>query len=226
MNVIKQKDPPEIIRRIGLDLLVLLTASGTVAVAFVAVYLNDLVDAVALIVVVYCGLYCLFSENGAVKLNGGKSVERFNYCLIRERERFVDALALDKLGCHRRGRDRRAAAEGLELYVNYDVVLNFEVYSHYIAAGRVSDLADSGGIFYFTNVSRICEMVHNFCAVVHIILSFPVIVEGAHLAQARNDGRELFENVIDVLVGVLMRKGETERAVRLFVRQTDRKKDV
>ena len=59
-----------------------------------------------------------------------------------------------------------------------------------------------------------------------IFLSFSVIVERAHLAQARNDGRKLFENVVNVLVGVLVGEGKTERAVCLFVRQTDREKNV
>lgn len=125
------------------------------------------VDALALVVVGKSGTYSLLCENGAVYLLRRKSLERFDNCLVGKAQSVVDRLALYHFGCDGRSCDRCAAAEGLELTIGDSlcIVIDLDVHLHYIAALCVADLADTVCVFDFTNVSRVCEMVHYFIAV-------------------------------------------------------------
>lgn len=154
----------------GVMLELMMSVAGlTVSVAVVTVDLYFLINAVALVVVVDRCLNSFFGEHRAMNLNGRKSVKSLYNCLIGKLKRIVYALTLDQLGCHRRCSDSSTASEGLELNVNYDIVLDLEKYLHYIAACCVSDLAYCRGIFDFAYVSGIGEVIHYFCTVVHII---------------------------------------------------------
>ena len=41
-------------------------------------------------------------------------------------------------------------------------------------------------------------------------------IDRAHGAESRYDGRELFEDIIHVFIGILMTEGDTERSVRVL----------
>ena len=77
----------------------------------------------------------------------------------------VDGLALDHFGGHGGGGDGAAAAEGLELHVLDDVVLDLQVDLHDVAALGVADLADAVGVLDLANVSGMLKMIHNFFTV-------------------------------------------------------------
>ena len=79
-----------------------------------------------------------------------------------ESEGILNALALDKLGSHRRGSDCSAAAERLELAICDNIVLvDLEIYLHNIAALCIADNANALRVINLTNVSGIGEMIHN-----------------------------------------------------------------
>ena len=77
----------------------------------------------------------------------------------------MDGLALDHLGSHGRGSDGAAAAEGLELHIFDDVVLDLQVDFHDIAALGVADLTNAVGILNDADVPGMGEVIHNFFTV-------------------------------------------------------------
>ena len=83
----------------------------------------------------------LLRQHGAVQLVGGQTVQGFGHGLIGQAHGIVNGLALDHLGSHGGGGDSGAAAEGLELHVFDDVVFNFQIDLHDIAALGVAYLA-------------------------------------------------------------------------------------
>ena len=111
--------------------------------------------AVFVVVILDRGLDCFFCKDGAVDLLRGKTVESFCNRLICELESLADGLALDHFGSHRARCDRGAAAEGLELDVNDDVVLDLEIYLHNISALCVADLADAVSILDDADVAGV-----------------------------------------------------------------------
>lgn len=175
-------------------------------------------------------LYGLLGEDGAVDLDSRQTAERFDNGFVCHCEGFLDRAALDELRRHGRCRDSGAAAEGLELNVNDYVIFDLEEHLHDIAAGSVADGAYTVRVFDLAHVSRMSEMIHYFFTVLHGIIPFLLLgiarINGAHCAQACNDGGELFYNVVDVCVGVVMRERDAHGAVSFFGRQADREKHV
>ena len=102
-------------------------------------------------------------------LDRRQTVECLHHGTVGELQRIVDALALDHFRCHRGGRHRRTAAERLELAVRDRVLVDFQVHFHDVAALGIADLADAVGIFNFTHIARVDEVIHHFFAVIHII---------------------------------------------------------
>ena len=122
-------------------------------------------NSVFVVVILDRGLDCFLGKDGAVDLLRGKTVEGFRNRLVGELERLADRLALDHFGCHRARCDRGAAAEGLELDVNDDVILDLEIYLHNISALCVADLADAVSILDDADVAGVAEMIHYLFAV-------------------------------------------------------------
>ena len=93
------------------------------------------------------------------------AVERFGDSLVGERHRILDTLTFDQLRCHRAGRDRAGAAEGLELDVRDDLVIYFQIHFHDIAAFSIADLADAVRVLDDADILRIQKMLHYFFAI-------------------------------------------------------------
>ena len=112
--------------------------------------------------------FVLRVEQVLPSLRNGQAVERFGNRLVGQLERFLKRLALDHLGCHRAGRDRRAAAEGLELdTLNDPVVRHLEVDLHDVAALGVANLADAVCILDLAHVARMGEVIEHLFTVLH-----------------------------------------------------------
>ena len=77
----------------------------------------------------------------------------------------MNGLALDHLGGHGGGGNGAAAAEGLELHVLDDVILDFQVDLHDVAALGVADLTNAIGILNYANIAGVGEVIHNFFTV-------------------------------------------------------------
>ena len=77
----------------------------------------------------------------------------------------MNGLALDHLGGHGGRGDGAAAAKGLELHVLDDVVLDFQVDLHDVAALGVADLTNAIGILNYANIAGVGEVIHNFFTV-------------------------------------------------------------
>lgn len=99
------------------------------------------------------------------------AVERLNDGAVGKLQRLVNCLALDHFRRHGRSGYRRAAAEGFELDIGNDVVVDFKIDAHNIAALGVSDFADGVGVGYFAHVARVHEVVHDLFRIHNIILS-------------------------------------------------------
>ena len=108
-------------------------------------------------------------------LGGGKPIERLDNRLVRKLERVLDGGAFDHVGRHGACGDRCAAAERFKLRVLNHAVFDLQIHFHDIAAFRVADLADAVGIFNFTDIVRVGEMLQNFIRIQHIQQSFPYI---------------------------------------------------
>ena len=90
-------------------------------------------------------------------------VQRFHDRLVRHLHCLLDILSFDKLCRHTAGRHCRAAAEGFELYIADDLVLiDIEIDPHDVAALCIADRANTAGVFDFSHVSRMLEMIHYF----------------------------------------------------------------
>ena len=183
----------------------------------------------------------LLGQNGAVNLDGRKTVQRFHDRLVRQLQSFRDRLAFYKIGRHTACRDGRAAAEGHELYVRDDVVIDLDVHAHDVAALRVADFTDTVCIFDFANVVRVGEVFHYFCTVCHIV-SFPFvhsyriilklrdraavddrIPQRTHGAQTVDDLREHLDDIIGVALVVHVAEAETQGTVGYLVLKADGK---
>src|SRR6185369_14034577 len=90
---------------------------------------------------------------------------------VLDAHRLVDGHPLDPLGGQRRRRDRRAAAEGLELGVLDDaVVADLELQLHDVAAGRRADQPGTyAGIVLLEapDVARVLVVLQDLFAVCH-----------------------------------------------------------
>ena len=118
-----------------------------------------------LLIIFQCGLYSLLRKYGAVHLIIGKTVKRLCYGFVCKLHSLRYGLAFYHLGSHGAGCYGTAAAEGLELYILYDIILYLHVHLHDIAAFSVSYFTYRIRILYHTYVSGIAEMIHYFFTV-------------------------------------------------------------
>jgi len=123
------------------------------------------------VIIGYRAFYGFFREHGTVQFRGGQSVESRYDGFVCQAQRFFHGLSENHFGRNRRRGNRRAAPERLEFYICYNIVFYFQKDFHNVAAFRVADFAYAVGVFYFPNVSRVCEVIHDFFAV-HILLLF------------------------------------------------------
>ena len=135
-----------------------------------------ILDAVAVIVVLDGGLDGLLRQHGAVELVGGQAAQGVHHLAVGNGQGLVDGLALDHLGGHGGRGDGAAAAEGLELHVLDDVVPDFQVHLHNVAALGVAHLAHAVGVFDLTHIAGVHEMIHHDIAVQCHIQNAPFVV--------------------------------------------------
>ena len=140
-------------------------AAAMVAVLFQLAHDGFRVDALTTVVVGQSGLDGLLSQNRAVDLDGRQTFQSLDNGLVGQLQSLVNGLALDEVGGHAAGCDRSAAAEGEELDVNDDVVLDFEVHPHDVAALGVADFTHAVCVGDLTHVVRMCKMLHDLCAI-------------------------------------------------------------
>ena len=122
-------------------------------------------DAISVIIILDGGADSFLRQHGTVNLVGGQTVQRLNDGLIGQLQRLADGLALDKLSRHGAGSDRAAAAEGVELAVGDDAVLDLYIHAHDVAALGIADLADTVSIVNLADIAGMLEMIHNLIAV-------------------------------------------------------------
>ena len=72
-------------------------------------------------------------------LDGRQTFQSLDNSLVGQLQSLVHGLALDEVGGHAAGGNGCAAAEGEELDINDDVVLDLEVHPHDVAALGVAD---------------------------------------------------------------------------------------
>ena len=84
----------------------------------------------AAVVVFYSCLYGFLRQYGAVELVGGEAVQGLCYRFVGELQHLAEGLALDEFGGHGAGCYGAAAAEGLEFYIGYDIIVDLEVDLH------------------------------------------------------------------------------------------------
>ena len=110
----------------------------------------------------------LFRQKGAVDFHGGQAVERLHHRLVRNLQRLLHRLALHEFGCHAACRDRRTAAEGLELRIpDHTGVVDIEIDAHDIPADSVAHGTASARILDFPHVARVGEMIHYSIGIIH-----------------------------------------------------------
>ena len=94
-------------------------------------------------------------EDGAVHFVGGQAVKGFRYRFVGELHGVLYALTLDKLRRHRAGRYRAGAAEGFEFYVGDDIVVDFQIHFHDVAALGVADFTHAVRVLDHAEVARL-----------------------------------------------------------------------
>ena len=119
----------------------------------------------------------------------------------------------------------KGLAEGLELDVGDDAVLNLEEDAHDIAALGVADRADAGSVLNLANVAGIGEVIHHFFRI-HIVDLLCVVflfevavgVQRRHGAQTLDDLGQLLQHIVDLLFCGFAAQREAQRTVRNFMR--------
>jgi hypothetical protein len=97
-----------------------------------------------------------------VHLDWRQSIQGFGNRAIGDPFSFFQGFTLDHFGNHAAGGDSRGTAKSPEFYVLDDIIGYFDFNMHYIAAGRVANLADPAGLVNLTDIAGIHEMVHHF----------------------------------------------------------------
>ena len=117
-------------------------------------------NAVLVVVVLDGGLDRFLCQNRAVELVGGQSVQSLDHRLVGQFKGLTHRLALDQFGSHGAGGNCAAAAEGLELGVGNDVIVDLQIHLHNISALGVTHLADAVRIGDLTHIAGVAEVVH------------------------------------------------------------------
>ena len=161
----------------------------------------------------------------------GQTVQRFNDCFVRQRQRFGHRLTFDQFRRHRTGCDGAAAAEGFKFHVYNGVVFDFQVDFHDVAALGVSDLTDAVGIFQDAYIAGITEMIHYFFTIKsHKVTSlnykilfacFQIAPHGRDAPQIGHHVRNGIDHIVDFLLGGILGQGEPQGAVGDFVGPSD-----
>ncbi len=191
------------------------------------------VDALTPVIIRHSGLDGLFRQDGAVYLHRRQPVQGFHNGFVGELQRVFHALSLDEFRSHAAGGNCRAAAEGHKGDVLDDAVFHLDVHAHDVSALGVSHFPHAVCILHFTHVAGVGKMVHNLFTVCHTenpVLSLHVVGDPAvhdgvpkrgHGPQALDDGGQRFDNIIHVLHGAVISKGEAQGAVGHLVGQAD-----
>ena len=123
------------------------------------------IDALTTIVVGQGSLDRLLSQNRAVDLDGRQAFQSLDNGLVGQLQGFIHGLALDQVGRHAAGCDGSAAAERQELDVHDDIILNFQVHAHDVAALGVADFTHAVGVRQLADIVGVCEMLHDLCTI-------------------------------------------------------------
>ena len=128
--------------------------------------LGGVVGDVVLVEVVLQGrLHRLLRQDRAVELVGGEPVQGLHHGLVGQLHHLFDGLALDHLRGHGAGGDGAAAAEGGELGVGDDAVVDLQKDLHDVAALGVAHLAHAVRVLDDAHVPGVQKMIHHFFAV-------------------------------------------------------------
>src|SRR5665647_3428230 len=172
----------------------------------------------------------------AVHLDRRQAVERVGYVGAADLECLIELHAHHELGDHARGRDCRAAAEGLELDVLDAIVLDVDVDVHQVTAHRIAHTADGDvGALERAYVARVAEVLEGLLAILggfhEQCLSVCMVtliwssrwglglVQRRESPQAGDHAGQHGHDAVHVVVLAEAPEGELERAVRLLVQQ-------
>ena len=147
-------------------------ALAVLAILFQFAHDGFRVDALTAVVVGQSSLDSLLSQNRAVHLDRGQTLQSFHNGLVGQLQCLVHGLALDQVGGHAAGGNGGTAAKGQELDINDHVVLDLQVHAHDIAALGVAHFTHAVCIGDLADIVRVCEMLHDLCAIHTCHLSF------------------------------------------------------
>ena len=130
---------------------------GTLVLAVGSALVSTLLGTFGAVGVFYSGRFgnALIGGLNQVPVVNAEVVTAFSLCILLNRFSF------HKLCRHAAGRHRCATPKGLELCLLYDtVIIDIKIYTHDVAAFRVSDSAHAAWILNLPNVARIIKMIH------------------------------------------------------------------
>ena len=106
-----------------------------------------------------------YSSRDEVHLVGGQTVQSLSHGLVGQGHGLLNGFALDHFRGHGGRGDGRAAAEGLKFYVLNDVIGDFQIDLHNVAALGVADLSHATGVLNNAHIPGMHEVIHNLFAV-------------------------------------------------------------
>ena len=108
-----------------------------------------------------------------MNFNRRQTVQRFHNSLICNFQSFVDGFSLNEFCSHTACRYSSAAAECLKFHIlNHLIFINIKINTHDIAAFRISYRTHAAGILYFSYISWMLEMIHNFFCIHFLFFSY------------------------------------------------------